>query len=134
MPPIESGNYGKSSEVKILGGLRQEITRYDEVINLGVESGNRFLDDELFPITLTLPLTTGQFNSATFIVNYHAVLILKQHLHADVAECKKWEERRNSALASLKGKIEAQPELSANAQTFTSKSKYRSHNLRRFNP
>lgn len=133
MADIESGDYGDPSQVKALAGVRNPIIRYDEVIKLGIESGNRYLDDELFPITLTLPLVDAQLNSAKFIVNYHAVLILKQHLHADPAECKKWEDRRNSAMANLKGKIEAQPSQSGKAQTFISKSQYRSINLRRLN-
>ena len=107
MSTVESGDYGKDVQVKALGGVRQSITKYDEVIKLGIESGNRYLDDGLFPITLVLPLTDSQFNSATFIVNYHAVLILKQHLHADPAECQKWENRRDSALKNLANKIEA---------------------------
>lgn len=133
MAAIESGDYGDPSQVKSLASVRQSITRYDEVIKIGIESGNRYLDDELFPITLTLPLTDAQLNSAKFIVNYHAVLIFKQHLHADPAECKKWEDRRNSAMNNLKGKIEAQPDQSGKAQTFISKSQYRSINLRRLN-
>jgi len=127
----ESGDYGDPSEVKTLASLRQSVTKYDDIINLGIESGNRYLDDELFPVTLTLPLTDAQLNSAKFIVNYHAVLVFKQHLHADPAECEKWVKRRDSSLAKLKGKIEAQPSQSGHAQTFTAKSKYRSINLRR---
>ncbi len=133
MSAIESGDYGDQSQVKVLASIRQSITKYDEVIKLGIESGNRWLDDALFPNTLILPLTDSQLNSATFIVNYHAVLIFKQHLHADPAECKKWEDRRNSALDKLLEKIKAQPEQSADAQTFIAKSQYRSLNLKRLN-
>ena len=133
MADIESVDYGDPSQVKALAGVRQSVIKYDEVIKLGVESGNRYLDDGLFPITLILPLTDAQLNSAKFIVNYHAVLIFKQHLHADPAECKKWEDRRNSAMVNLKAKIEAQPDQSGRAQTFISKSPYRSINLRRLN-
>jgi len=131
MSTIESGDYGDASKAKSLAGVRQSIIKYDEVFKLGIESGNRYLDDELFPITLTLPLEDAQLNSAGFIVNYHAVLIFKQHLHADPAECKKWEDRRNSAMVNLKAKIEASTTLSGKAQTFTARSKYRSFRLKR---
>jgi len=129
-----SGDYGDDSQVKSLAGVRQALTKYDEVIKLGIESGNRYLEDSLFPVVLTLPLTTDQLRSATFIVNYDAVLQLKLHLHADKAECDKWEARRDKALNKLKEKIEAQPSQSGKAQTFIAKSKYRSLKLRNLNP
>lgn len=129
-----SGDYGDDSQVKALGGVRNSIVKYDEVITLGIESGNRWLDDTLFPVTITLPLTTAQLASATFVVNYHAVMILKQHLHADEAELKKWENRRDGAFNSLKKKIEAQTSQSNKAKTFVSRSKYRSIRLRSKNP
>lgn len=129
----ESGDYGDDSQVKALGGVRNSIIKYDEVIKLGIESGNRWLDDSLHPVTLTLPLTTAQFNSATFVVNYHAVMILKQHLHADEPEIKKWEARRDGAFNSLKKKIESQTSQSGKARTFIKKSNYRSINMRKYN-
>ena len=129
----ESGDYGDASDVKALAGIRTSILKYDDVINLGIESGNRWLDDALFPVTITLPLTTAQKNSATFTVNYHGVLIVKQHLHADKEECDKWEARRDGAFAALKKKIEADTSQSNKAKTFISKSNYRSINLRRLN-
>ncbi len=129
-----SGDYGDDSQVKSLAGVRQAITKYDEVIKLGIESGNRYLDDDLSPTTLVVPLTGEQLRSATFAVNYHAVLELKQHLHADKAECDKWEARRDSAINKLKKKIESQTSLSGKAQTFIAKSKYRSLKLRNLNP
>jgi len=128
-----SGNYGDDSQIKALGGVRNSITKYDEVITLGIESGNRWLDDTLFPVTLTLPLTIAQLQSATFIVNYHAVMILKQHLNADDTEIKKWEARRDGAFNSLKKKIESQTSQSAKARTYIAKSNYRSINMRKYN-
>ncbi len=133
MSEPSSGDYGDASQSKALAGVRTSITKYDDVFDLGIESGNRWLDDALFPVTITLPLTTAQKSSATFVVNYHTVLIFKQHLHADKAECDKWEARRNGALDSLKKKIEAQTSQSNKAKTFISKSNYRSINLKRLN-
>jgi len=134
MSTPSSGDYGDASQSKALAGVRTSITKYDEVFDLGIESGNRWLDDALFPVTIILPLTTAQFNSATFVVNYHTVLIFKQHLHADQAECDKWEARRDNAFNKLKEKIEAQTSQSNTAKTFTSRSKYRSIRLRSKNP
>ncbi|MCZ6582900.1 MAG: hypothetical protein O6761_06990 [Thaumarchaeota archaeon] len=134
MSAPESGDYGDASQAKALAGVRQAIIKYDEEFKLGIESGNRYLDDGLFPITLTLPLTTEQFDSATFIVNYHAVMLYKMERHASPTEVQMWEKRRDSALVNLTKKIEASTTQSAKARTFTAKSRYRSFRLRRIEP
>lgn len=133
MSAPSSGNYGDDSQVKALAAIRQTILKYDDVIKEGIESGNRWLDDALFPYTITLPLSDSQLESATFVVNYHAVMILKQHLHVDDTELTKWETRRNEAFETLKKKITAQTAESNTAKTFIAKSQYRSLNLKRRN-